>query len=410
MTEKERKLKEQLAKQQDKLEDRTSDKYQDKKSGRNVNGVLEKKIDKVEDVKKDTSLGLKVSRKKSAIVNKLVNKKVKKSRKKLLDGVEEDLSGNLDHLDDVFDELGMPEGKSKIYFAVDISGSMDYEYRSGKVQEFLKKLMALSLKLDEEREINFWLYSSEFSKLENVTENNYSTYIDDVVLKTTSMQIFWGTNTNEVSIDIESKIKKDKKNGIHPLVIYLMDDDINFNLLSDIADRNKECFFKFMSLESSSNNISIERLSSKDNVDYIFNITNEYRNEEYIYELMLRKYDEWMMEKVVSENLEQVSVLKEFVLNINSQDFPDKKELLENSYRNIIGNSILSDEDKLDLKSKVYQIYKKKMSGVSKLDFIKMKGSYSNETKELESKKTSYGNKIYSNEASKHEYRSNELR
>lgn len=66
---------------------------------------------------------------------------------------------------------------ARVGLALDASGSMDGQYKKGRVQEVVDRLLPLALAFDDDGEIDCWAFAEKPRQLSNVTVRNYSDFI-----------------------------------------------------------------------------------------------------------------------------------------------------------------------------------------------------------------------------------------
>lgn len=66
---------------------------------------------------------------------------------------------------------------ARVGLALDASGSMDGQYKKGRVQEVVDRLMPLALAFDDDGEIDCWAFAEKPLQLSNVTARNYSDFV-----------------------------------------------------------------------------------------------------------------------------------------------------------------------------------------------------------------------------------------
>ena len=73
--------------------------------------------------------------------------------------------------------------KARVIAVLDYSGSMSGLYRKGVVQKTLNKLVPLGLTFDDNGEIEVYLFQNSYRKLDEMTVDNYSDYVNEVIEK-----------------------------------------------------------------------------------------------------------------------------------------------------------------------------------------------------------------------------------
>lgn len=68
--------------------------------------------------------------------------------------------------------------KARVVVVMDDSGSMDWQYRNGNVQDILTRLLPFGLAFDDNGEVDVYLFSDSCKKIEpSMTEENYENYV-----------------------------------------------------------------------------------------------------------------------------------------------------------------------------------------------------------------------------------------
>lgn len=214
---------------------------------------------------------------------------------------------------------------AQVVTALDISGSMR-NYYPNKIQDVLNSLAAVAFSLDDNEELDTYVFSQEMAKIDNVTKGNLENYINKEVINT-PQDFFWcGTSYSPFMQEIvddfflsETKTKasggffgmfkkdevikeysKQSKDNFPVYVIILTDgacDDPNhteaiiekfkdsniywqfigisknekeFSLIKEWGDRyNNVGFFNFSSLDSMSEDELFDALVSTEFADFI---------------------------------------------------------------------------------------------------------------------------------------------
>lgn len=69
----------------------------------------------------------------------------------------------------------------RVACALDISGSMDHNFRSGKVTELVDRLLPVSANMDDNGEIDMWLFNTSSKEAPAATPANYGDYVGSAV-------------------------------------------------------------------------------------------------------------------------------------------------------------------------------------------------------------------------------------
>lgn len=138
--------------------------------------------------------------------------------------------------------------KSKVVIAIDFSGSMSQQYRSGKVQALIEKIFPMALEFDDDGSMECWIFDNGFHRLSDITMNNIAGYIT----RETSKYHMGGTCYAPVMKDI---INASGNIKIPTYVLFITDGDNSDKAAttSIIKDVSKQpIFWQFVGLGSSS--------------------------------------------------------------------------------------------------------------------------------------------------------------
>jgi stress response protein SCP2 len=120
----------------------------------------------------------------------------------------------------------LQETIARVGLVLDASGSMMGQYRTGKVQEVINRLLPLAVHFDDDGELDVWAFSSNLLKLPAATLNNYANFID------TSKGGWrdWGMMSinNEPKV-IKAVIEQYQKSTLPVLVIFVSDGGVSRN-------------------------------------------------------------------------------------------------------------------------------------------------------------------------------------
>lgn len=108
--------------------------------------------------------------------------------------------------------------KSKVVVVLDYSYSMHSLYAKGEIQDVLCKLFPIALKLDDNGEMEVYLFQNTYYKLESLRDKNYSSYVTDIIKQ--SNYNMGGTSYSPV---IEAIIDSEVSSDIPTLVIFITD-------------------------------------------------------------------------------------------------------------------------------------------------------------------------------------------
>lgn len=111
---------------------------------------------------------------------------------------------------------------SRVALVLDFSGSMQNLYRSGKMQEAIERILPLSLKFDDNGELEFWIFwdgRHGFERLPEVTLDNFYGLTDNLLKE----YRFGGTDYAPVLRDVYKKYIKESPMNIPTYVLFITD-------------------------------------------------------------------------------------------------------------------------------------------------------------------------------------------
>src|SRR5574338_123833 len=79
------------------------------------------------------------------------------------------------------EKSGLGEHRAKVCLCLDISGSMHKLYAAGLVQRFAERILALSARLDDDGEVDVFLFGASVHQPEPMTISNCASYISQLV-------------------------------------------------------------------------------------------------------------------------------------------------------------------------------------------------------------------------------------
>jgi stress response protein SCP2 len=76
------------------------------------------------------------------------------------------------------EKTGLTGVQAKVGLVLDASGSMNGQYRHGRVQEVVDRLLPLAVHFDDDGELDCWAFGAKTQQLSAVTLSNYQDFID----------------------------------------------------------------------------------------------------------------------------------------------------------------------------------------------------------------------------------------
>lgn len=78
-------------------------------------------------------------------------------------------------------KVGLAQHRAKVCLVLDISGSMGSLYRSGQVQKFSERILALGCKFDDDGEIDVFLFGKNVHQGDAMGLSNWSSYVKQII-------------------------------------------------------------------------------------------------------------------------------------------------------------------------------------------------------------------------------------
>lgn len=191
---------------------------------------------------------------------------------------------------------------ARVCVVMDSSGSMIGLYRNGTVQSVIEKLLPLSLRFDDDGELEMWMFSTKQKRMDPITEFDFYGYVQREILDKRD-SVGGGTKYAPVMEDVIRKYIKEEPSNIPTFVIFITDGD-NFDhketelLIKDAVKHN--IFWQFVGI----GNRKFKFLKKLDTMDgriidnaNFFEIKNiNSISDEELYDLLLNEYPSWEKE------------------------------------------------------------------------------------------------------------------
>ena len=116
-------------------------------------------------------------------------------------------------------KVNMDNHIARVALAMDYSGSMSNLFSNGSVQDVVTRLLPIALKFDDNGELESWLFSNGFDRLDAVTINNYKNYVRKEMMG--SHMNMGGTNYAPVLTDMVHYYKDVEPSNIPAFISFL---------------------------------------------------------------------------------------------------------------------------------------------------------------------------------------------
>lgn len=199
-------------------------------------------------------------------------------------------------------KIDMSKHTARVALAMDYSGSMDWLYDNGSVQDTITRLLPIALKFDDNGELECWLFSNGKERLSPVTINNYETYVKKVMKK--ARMCMCGTNYAPVLTEMVHYYKDIEPSDIPAFIIFITDganwDEQETNgIIRELSEYN--IFVQFVGIGDESFNYlkSLDDLPGRkhDNTGFIAVDDMNKMTDQELYTELLRQYKDWLNKK-----------------------------------------------------------------------------------------------------------------
>lgn len=197
--------------------------------------------------------------------------------------------------------------EAQIVFAIDISGSMNVMYKSGKIQELLTRLLAVGMNMDDNKSIEVFAFGQGNYEIGTATEGNHSRFVEDILLKKRLEGSTYYAGVMERIIKkfgAKKKLFGGSKTADIPTFVFFVTDGDNFDkpqtekLIKESS--NQAIFWQFIGLGN-------ERFTFLQKLDGLDGRTVDNANffqandiskisDEELYDRLLTEFPEWLKE------------------------------------------------------------------------------------------------------------------
>lgn len=196
--------------------------------------------------------------------------------------------------------------QAKVAVVMDYSGSMSRLYSNGAVQRVLTRLMPLAFKFDDNGELEVWIFSNDYHRLEPMDLSNFDTYVHDEI--TRKRYDMGSTEYAPVLRDVLHKYFTEDadSSNIPTFLIFITDGDNDSSdvrptdkVIVDSSDKN--IFIQFVGIGNSSFSYlkELDNLAGRtvDNTGFIKVADFERMNDDELYHELLKQYPDWVKAK-----------------------------------------------------------------------------------------------------------------
>ncbi|MEN6669408.1 VWA domain-containing protein [Psychrobacter sp. B38] len=192
---------------------------------------------------------------------------------------------------------------AKVALVLDATGSMNRQYKDGRVQEVINRLLPLAVSFDDDQALDCWAFGENCAYLGEVELNNYADFIDTVQGGWRNWPL--GARANNEAGVMKAVTDFYKKDGLDvPVyVLFISDGGVRDTRgITDIMIRAAKLpiFWQFVGLGGSSYGIlkKLDDMTGRllDNCSFFELDDLDDVSEEVLYENMLEEFPSWLKE------------------------------------------------------------------------------------------------------------------
>lgn len=194
------------------------------------------------------------------------------------------------------EKRGLADARYRVKLVLDISGSMQNEYRSGAVQALAERALALAARLDDDGEVEVYLFGIQAHRSGTLSLDNVSGFVDRL-----QVRLEGGTHYSPVMKMVREDAAKEG-HDLPCLVLFITDGGTSnpATVIRQMTDAAQEpIFWKFMGIEAGRVNFDfLEKLDDLpgrvvDNADF-FRVPAPIKiADAELFELLLNELDGW---------------------------------------------------------------------------------------------------------------------
>lgn len=199
-------------------------------------------------------------------------------------------------------KIDMTKHTARVALAMDYSGSMDWLYSNGSVQETISRLLPIALRFDDNGELESWLFSNGAERLKAANADNYSSYVKNVMKK--ARMYMGGTNYAPVLKEMVTYYKDIEPSEIPAFIIFITDgensDTFATNaVIKELSEYN--IFVQFIGIGDEDFDYlkSLDDMKGRkhDNTGFTAVKDMNKMSDEQLYTEILRQYKDWLNNK-----------------------------------------------------------------------------------------------------------------
>ncbi len=197
--------------------------------------------------------------------------------------------------------IDLTKHMARVAMVFDFSGSMGTKFHDGSVQRVTTRLLPIGMRFDDNGEVESWLFSNGFKRLQSLNINNYQDYVQRVMLQ--SGMSMGGTEYAPVLKDVTKYYVKEHPSTLPAFVIFVTDGDNNQKdkpstdaIIREISEYNE--FVQFVGIGNASFDYlrKLDDLAGRrfDNTGFISVRDMDQLTDDELYTELLRQYVDWL--------------------------------------------------------------------------------------------------------------------
>ncbi|MBP1308819.1 hypothetical protein JOD82_001839 [Paenibacillus sp. 1182] len=200
----------------------------------------------------------------------------------------------------VLTKNGYSGGPARVGIVLDQSGSMSSLYRNGTVQSVVERLLPVALRLDDNGELDVWLFADRSKRLNPVSDRDFYQYVDREIMSKRENQIWGGTSYAPVMRDVYQKYVVEEPSNVPTFITFITDGNnsdeaATVKLMKELS--NHGIFWQFIGIghEQFSFLQKLDELTGRviDNANFFkLNDINQISDEE-LYSRLMNEYPDW---------------------------------------------------------------------------------------------------------------------
>ncbi|PLR91602.1 VWA domain-containing protein [Bacillus sp. T33-2] len=233
------------------------------------------------------------------------------------------------------EKVGLQSHQAKVALCLDISGSMFNLYKSGKIQEFAERILALGTRFDDDGSIDIFLFGQNAHNVGELSIDNFNGFVNNIIRKhPLEGGTYYGKVIKEIRQHYFGTAAKRQKPLSRDIPIYVMfvTDGATFDenvTVSHIQNSSYEpIFWQFMAIGKSNKDVKrrkgkfrslfqsdfsfleqLDNMSGRyvDNADF-FSVEDPIAiSDSELYDLLMEEYPDWVKQATAKSLIQKAA-------------------------------------------------------------------------------------------------------